>query len=58
MPHRLIDSDRDFCAGYEVLREEPLPPYERDPFFDDLLIWQRIGQLIAEAMDPSLKRRY
>jgi hypothetical protein len=52
MPNRLIE----FCACYEVLREKPLPSYEEDPFFNLPVIRQRIGQIISEAADPSLKR--
>ena len=63
MPRRLGNSDRDFLAGYEFLRShlrsnEPLPPYELDPIFDDPLIRRRIGELIAQAADAFLRREH
>jgi hypothetical protein len=30
--------------------QEPLPPYEFDPMFDNPVIRKRIGELIANAM--------
>jgi hypothetical protein len=57
MSRRLANSDRDFLAGYDVLRShEPLPPYELDPLFDDPVIRRRIGELIAQAADAYLRR--
>ena len=63
MPRRLGNPDRDFLAGYEVLRShlhsnEPLPPYELDPVFDDPVIRRRIGELIAQAADAYLRREH
>ena len=63
MPRRSGNPDRDFLAGYAVLRShlrsnEPLPPYELDPIFDDPLIRRRIGELIAQAADAYLRREH
>jgi hypothetical protein len=55
--------DRNRSAGYALLQsQEPLPPYEFDPMFDNPVIRKRIGELIANAMKhrsskPSLKVR-
>ena len=41
----------ELSAGYAILRaQEPLPPYELDPHFDDPVIRKRIGDLIARPM--------
>ncbi|MDQ2953840.1 MAG: hypothetical protein M3R18_02745 [Pseudomonadota bacterium] len=61
MPRRLGNSDPDFLASNAVLRShlrsnEPLPPYELDPIFDDPQIRRRIGELIAQAADAYLRR--
>jgi hypothetical protein len=43
--------DRNRSAGYALLlSQEPLPPYELDPMFDNPVIRKRIGELIANAM--------
>jgi len=51
MPDRLIE----FRACYEALRAQPLPPYADDPFYDLAVIRRRIGAIIAEAANQSLK---
>ena len=61
MARRSGSPDRDFSAGYAILEghpcsKEPLPPYEIDPVFDDPMIRQRIGELIARAADGDLSR--
>jgi hypothetical protein len=53
MPNRLIE----FRACYAALKEKPLPAYELDPLFDRPVVRQRIGRIIAEAANPSLKSR-
>jgi hypothetical protein len=63
MPRRFNNCDRDFVAGYAVLEaharsNEPLPPYELDPIFDDPVIRRRIGELIAQAADAYLRREH
>ena len=61
MARRSGSLNRDFLAGYAILdghrrAKEPLPPYELDPIFDDPVIRQRIGELIARAADGDLSR--
>jgi hypothetical protein len=51
MPNRLVE----FRACYDALKATPLLAYEIDPFFDLPVIRQRIGRIIAEAANPSLK---
>jgi hypothetical protein len=52
MPKRLAKKpDRNRSVGYALLHsQEPLPPYELDPMFDNPVIRKRIGELIANAM--------
>jgi hypothetical protein len=51
MPQPPFDKpDQDFAAGYAILQQEPLPPYELDPHFNDPVICRRIGELIARPM--------
>jgi hypothetical protein len=50
MPKPPFD-EQDLSAGYRLLRaHDPLPPYELDPQFDDPVVRQRIGDLIARSM--------
>jgi hypothetical protein len=43
--------DWNRSVGYALLQsQEPLPPYELDPMFDNPVIRKRIGELIANAM--------
>ena len=43
--------DWNRSAGYALLQsQEPLPPCELDPMFDNPVIRKRIGELIANAM--------
>ena len=49
----------DFSAGYAILQsQEPLPPYDLDPRFDDPLTRKRIGEIIARGMEQQVSRRY
>jgi hypothetical protein len=49
--------DRNRSAGYALLQsQEPLPPYELDPMFDNPVIRKRIGELIANAMKHRSSR--
>jgi alkylation response protein AidB-like acyl-CoA dehydrogenase len=53
MPQPTFDAEQtaDLSVGYALLRaQEPLPPYEFDPQFDDPVVRQRIGDLIARPM--------
>jgi hypothetical protein len=44
--------DWNRSAGYALLQsQEPLPPYELDPMFDNPVIRKRIGELIANAVN-------
>jgi hypothetical protein len=51
MPKRLAKKAARNCSGGHVVlpSQEPLPPYELDPMFDDPVIRNRIGELIAKA---------
>jgi hypothetical protein len=55
IPKPLADkADRTYSAGCAILQShEPLPPYELDSMFDDPVIRNRIGQVIAKAMEPK-----
>jgi hypothetical protein len=37
--------------------QEPLPPSELDPLFDDPVIRNRIGDLIAKAVEKRIRKR-
>lgn len=49
MPQRHDNPDRDFSAGYGVLKY--VPEYSYRDLFDDPIIRERIGELIAWAVD-------
>jgi hypothetical protein len=43
-----VKPERNYSNGYALLQaEEPLPPYELDPHFDEPAVRKRIGDLIA-----------
>jgi hypothetical protein len=45
-------------SGDSLLQsQEPLPPYELDPLFDNLVVHKRIGDVIAKAMEKRFSRR-
>lgn len=52
MPQPIVgNSDHSFSDVYAILEsQEPAPPYEVDPCFDDPAIRKRIGDVIARAM--------
>jgi hypothetical protein len=56
MPKRLAKKpDRNCLGGHAPLpSQEPLPPYELDSMFDDPAIRNRIGQVIAKAMERRI----
>ena len=54
MPKRDDNPDRDFSAGYEDLKY--VPEYDYRDLFDDPVIRDRIGELIARAVDHTLDR--
>jgi hypothetical protein len=59
MPKPLADkAGRTYSAGYALLpTQEPLPPYELDPMFDDPAVRKRIGEVIAKAMEHRFSKR-
>jgi hypothetical protein len=49
---------RTYSAGYALLpTQEPLPPYELDPMFNDPAVRKRIGEVIAKAMEHRFSKR-
>jgi hypothetical protein len=54
MRQRSDNPDRDFSAGYELLQYVPECSYRE--LFDDPVIRERIGGLIAWAVDHSPDR--
>jgi hypothetical protein len=54
MPQHSDNPDRDFSAGYEELKY--VPEYDYRGLFDDPVIRERIGELIAWAADHTLDR--
>jgi hypothetical protein len=59
MPKPLADkAGRTYSAGYAFLpMQEPLPPYELDPMFNDPAARKRIGEVIAKAMEHRFSKR-
>ena len=59
MPKRLAKKpDRNCSGGHSISQsQEPLPPYELDSMFDDPVIRNRIGELIAKAMEKRISKR-
>jgi hypothetical protein len=39
-----------------LLSQETLPPYELDPMYDDPVIRNRIGEVIAKAMEQRFSK--
>ena len=58
MPKRLAKKpDRNCLGGHALLpSQEPLPPYELASMFDDPVIRNRIGQVIAKAMERRISK--
>ena len=54
MPQRNDNPDRDFSAGYEELKY--VPKFDYRDLFDDPVVRERIGELIARAVDQTLDR--
>jgi hypothetical protein len=56
MPKRLAKKPDRNCLGARALlpSQEPLPPYDLDSMFDDPAIRNRIGQVIAKAMERRI----
>ena len=56
MPKRLAKKpDRDCLGGHLQSRGAPLPPYELDPMFDNPVIRNRVGEVIAKAVAKRRK---
>jgi hypothetical protein len=57
MPKRIAKKpDRNCSGGHSISQsQEPLPPYELDPVFNDLVIRNRIGEVIAKAVAKRRK---
>ena len=51
----LRDEKTDFPAGYRALRTVPI--YEYSQLFDDPEIRERVGALIARALDHALESK-
>jgi hypothetical protein len=53
MPKPLEEKgERMYSAGYALLQsQELLPPYERDPILKNPAVRNRIGKVIAKAME-------
>jgi hypothetical protein len=50
--------DRNCSGGHSISQsQEPLPPYELDPVFDDPVIRNRIGEVIAKAVVKRICKR-
>ena len=48
---RIDKAEPNLSIGYAILQaQEPLPPYELDPHFNDPVICKRIGDLIARPV--------
>jgi hypothetical protein len=58
MPKPLEEkADRMYSAGYALLQsQEPLPPYELDPLFNNPAVRNRIGKVIAKAMEHRFSK--
>jgi hypothetical protein len=58
MPKRLAKKPAHNCSGgHAPLRPpEPLPPYELDSMFDDPAIRNRVGEVIAKAMEKRFSK--
>jgi hypothetical protein len=59
MPKRLAKKADHNCSGRHVVlpSQERLPPYELDPMFYDPVIRNRIGEVIAKAVEKPIRKR-
>ena len=59
MPKRLAKkADRNYLVGHSISQsKEPLPPYELDPMFDSAVIRNRVGGVIAKAVEKRIRKR-
>jgi hypothetical protein len=58
MPKRLAKKPDRNCPGGDSISQsqEPIPPYELDSMFDDPVIRNRIGEVIAKAMERRISK--
>jgi hypothetical protein len=59
MSKRIVKKPDRNCSGDHSISQsqEPLPPYELDPVFDDPVIRNRIGEVIAKAVVKRICKR-
>jgi hypothetical protein len=59
MPKRVAKKPDSNCSGGHSISQsqELLPPYELDPMFDDPVIRNRIGEVIAKAVVKRICKR-
>jgi hypothetical protein len=59
MPKRLAKKpDRNHSVGRSISQsKDPLPPYELDPMFDNQVVRNRIGEVIAKAVEKRIRKR-
>jgi len=59
MPKRLAKKpDRDWSGDHWISQSQKLlPPYELDPMFDNPVIRNRIGEVIAKAVEKRIRKR-
>jgi hypothetical protein len=49
--------DRNCSGSHSISQsQEPLPPYELDPMFDNPVIRNRIGELISRAVEHRIRK--
>jgi hypothetical protein len=49
--------DRNYSGGHSISQSrKPLPPYELDPMFDNPVIRNRIGEVIAKAVTKNIRK--
>jgi hypothetical protein len=59
MVKRLAKKPARNCSGGHSIShsQEPLPPYELDPMFDSAVIRNRVGEVIAKAVEKRIRKR-
>ena len=59
MPKRLAKKpDRNCSVGHSISQSKDLlPPYELDPMFDNQVVRNRIGEVIAKAAKKRFSER-
>ncbi len=50
-------AERMYSARYALLQsQEPLPPYELDPMFNNPIVRKRVGEVIAKTMEHRFSK--